>query len=1213
MKRKTQKSKQKNQHPFRLRFLTLVMLFVLFSTSVINGYYIYNVFGKEVATDNSKHNNMTQEQIEVQKLREDFEEENDSCKISYTPITQEQTADMIIAGDSDAYDVLLSIQGDLGIYEAEEEYRCTDTHSNDYYDIYTMQQFYNNIEVYGYQLKMTVDKSGNLLAINGSHAQLDGFDTSVVLSESDAYDYAVKYMKNKYQISADDVSIDGLGEKIFFDDNDEPVVGYLFEVDKNLPLMHIVVDANTGEVIFEQKLFKEAMVKKTLQGQQENQTLDVWENDEGEYILEDLERNIIVYRIDEVTDDDVKGDYYTWTSNDQNVDNKAVDALSNIEKVYDFYLNFLNRHGVLNDESIPLDVYILNDEYHIKNQAQMGLSGTQICVFSENSYISEHENIDFSNIDFQLEFDLENPYALSAYLDIMGHEYTHGIIANEVGNNNYTLSNDTIDEGLADIFGQLIEDYSDGQLDNSCDWIEGPKGLSRDIANPLDGSIELLVSSSTHYLVDINDYDNDDGHVASNLVSYPAYLMTQGINGTEALTNEQLANLYYYMMPNMTASTDFKNFRWLVELQAYIMNIKGELTDSQLESVIDSFDRVGIERNYRYSLTPGSVMTIYDINNKQYSECKVTISKNGQDLYTVEPDRYGDIELGIDLSKGIYKATLEDENSDATYSFYFVINDNSDGQLSDRYESEAKVPTKFSSPEKEVVLALDVSGSMDGTPMSKTKSAALQFVDTIFEVNPNTKINIITYSDLAISTVSSSNDKNEICDTIRNLKSGGGTNMYDAISLSNNMLSEITTDNKYFIIMSDGLPNTGQESGGDYTSPICSLANEMKSDDITICTLGFFHNLEGSELSDGINLMKSVASTGYYFNVIDTSEIKGVFNDIAKQIGGKTSSLIRIACPVDVTVSYNGETLSSAKDTLNTRTSFGTLSFEGDDNEIKILRLDENEDYEIVINGTGKGKMDYSISFADSEGEYTDTRTFEDIPINRKTVICASSSKSDKTMLHADTDGDGKFDLNYIAGKNESYQNYNKYLFTRADIVTGIILAILLAVEIFLIIRRYKRNKYCCICKTQLIRTAKFCKECGYPVKRVRLILPEKIERKPQHKAIKIIKLSVIGMCLILTVGITLIYHSAANTVFLQLRNSEFVSAEMLYKKGVEDSQLQKNYLSFVTDAYLDKVNAVYQENNVDKDFAESVFSKVADMEMGYASDHATAYLENIE
>ena len=142
---------------------------------------------------------------------------------------------------------------------------------------------------------------------------------------------------------------------------------------------------------------------------------------------------------------------------------------------------------------------------------------------------------------------------------------------------------------------------------------------------------------------------------------------------------------------------------------------------------------------------------------------------------------------------------------------------------------------------------------------------------------------------------------------------------------------------------------------------------------------------------------------------------------------------------------------------------------------------------------------------------------------------------------------------------------------------------------------------------------SKILQKCGYPVKRVPLILPEKIERKPQHKAIKIIKLSVIGVCLVLSITATLIYRSAANTVFMQLRKSEYVSAEMLYKKGVKHSKLQKKYLSFVTDSYLDKVNAAYQNNSIDKDFAEAFYSNVAEMKIGDASDHAAAYLENME
>lgn len=986
-----------------------------------------------------------------------------------------------------------------------------------------------------------------------------------------------KHLKSEYQISADDVSINEMGKKIFFNENDEPVVGYLFEVENNIPIMHIAIDANTGKVISEYKLFDNTMVETNLQGQQVTQTLDIYQHDinSNVYRFIDETRNIVEYC-------DTNEAILERTRND--IEPAAVDALANIERVYDFFHEYFDRNG--NDGNGSLyQIYLHDLSWDTTRNASGGIN----CIYFP-----------------------ESDSSLAAYLDVLGHEYTHGITRSDsslmASGNETTKVCRAISEGLSDIFGELVEDYCDDEiLNGTCNWVIGSEGEFRKISNPTEYGENYLTNANNYIYGETNAYD------ASAIISHSAYLMTQGINGTEPLTTEQLANLYYYMIPNMTASTDFKNFRWLVELQAYIMNIKGELSDSQVESVIDAFDRVGIERSYHYSMTPGGIMTIYDFNGERYSECTVTISKNGNDLYTVEPDRKGKIKLRSSLKKGIYRALIGDKNSDLSRSFYFVINDNSDGQTSENYELDVKIPTSFTSPEKEVVLALDVSGSMEGTPLSETKSAALQFTDTIFDINPNTKINLITYSEYAVSTVSSSNDKNEICNAIRNLQSDDGTNIYDAVSYAKSVLDEISTENKYLLIMSDGLPNRGEKIDGNYNTPIYNLTGEMKSDNITICTLGFFHALEGSELSEGTDFMNHIASEGYYYDARNISEIQSVFNDIAKQVGGQTSSIIRVACPVDVTVRYNGETLSSAEDNLNTRTSFGTLTFEGEENEIKMLRLNEEADYEICINGTGTGKMDYSISFADKNGDYTDTRTFENIPINIETVISTNSKKFRSTMLNVDTDGDGKFDLNYIAGKNKNSREFYKVVFSYIAVITGILMSVFLVIEIMLIVKRYKVNKYCSECGSIINRNLQFCTECGNAIKRVPLILPEKIERKPQHKAVKIIKLSVTGICLVMTIGIAFIYRSAPNTVFLQLRNSEFVSAEILYNNSVEDSWIGKHYLSFVTDIYLNKVKTAYKNNIVDEKFAVSVYNTIANMDMGTASDNAEEYLLDME
>ena len=140
---------------------------------------------------------------------------------------------------------------------------------------------------------------------------------------------------------------------------------------------------------------------------------------------------------------------------------------------------------------------------------------------------------------------------------------------------------------------------------------------------------------------------------------------------------------------------------------------------------------------------------------------------------------------------------------------------------------------------------------------------------------------------------------------------------------------------------------------------------------------------------------------------------------MADQIKGQNYAYARIACPVDVSVTHNGETLSSAEDDYNTRTSFGTLTFEeGEDSgdRVKILRLCENASYEVEIVGTGEGTMDYSVGYMDENGEYTEMREIKDVPITEDTVITTGTARTSKTVLNVDSDGDGETDDTYSVG-----------------------------------------------------------------------------------------------------------------------------------------------------------------------------------------------------
>jgi len=89
---------------------------------------------------------------------------------------------------------------------------------------------------------------------------------------------------------------------------------------------------------------------------------------------------------------------------------------------------------------------------------------------------------------------------------------------------------------------------------------------------------------------------------------------------------------------------------------------------------------------------------------------------------------------------------------------------------------------------------------------------------------------------------------------------------------------------------------------------------------------------------------------------LDGSEIKTIYLPSFSE-----SIVIKVACPVDVSITYGKETLSS-NNFDNRITSFGEIDLIGVDNDIKIVTLHEyKDDYTINLQGTDTGTMDYEI------------------------------------------------------------------------------------------------------------------------------------------------------------------------------------------------------------------------------------------------------------
>lgn len=389
--------------------------------------------------------------------------------------------------------------------------------------------------------------------------------------------------------------------------------------------------------------------------------------------------------------------------------------------------------------------------------------------------------------------------------------------------------------------------------------------------------------------------------------------------------------------------------------------------------------------------------------------------------------------------------------------------------------------------DRDVVLLLDHSGSMAGEPILETKKAASDFVDTVFETD--TRVALVTYDDEATINCRLTRNDNLLKTKISEVEPAGSTNMYSGMEYAEQLLQKSSAKKKIIVLMSDGLPNLGPDDGtGSCAVPLVKYTADLKKQGYYIYTLGFFTSVDSTELFSAQQLMENISSPGLHYEVDSADDLVFFFDDIANQISGTKYVYIRIACPVDVTVTCDGETLSSEEDNENTRTSFGTLTYEtiqldedskddisGDDHDehsswsseetltsqeqVKILRLKMDKDYDVQIEGYDNGTMDYSVNYPDKEGEYTDVREFPDIAVSSSTKAVSNTERTDTTYLKVDKNGDGKYETTYETKSNGKMEKVKSHtILYICFLVVGTII-ITTIVIIVIVIKKSKKKK----------------------------------------------------------------------------------------------------------------------------------------------------------
>jgi molecular chaperone DnaK (HSP70)/uncharacterized protein YegL len=174
-------------------------------------------------------------------------------------------------------------------------------------------------------------------------------------------------------------------------------------------------------------------------------------------------------------------------------------------------------------------------------------------------------------------------------------------------------------------------------------------------------------------------------------------------------------------------------------------------------------------------------------------------------------------------------------------------------------------------PEVEVLLAIDLSGSMDGTPTRKAKEAMIGFINQMD--SKYVKIGLVAFADSSKCTLQPTDNYRTVAKAIGMIDTVnvGGGNSAEPFSLSYSILRN--GEVRYIIVLTDGCWYCNDS---DNTKAV-SQAKRCHKDGIEVIALGF-----GSADYD---FLKKIASVEEFASLTNLSELGSSFSKIAQAIG----------------------------------------------------------------------------------------------------------------------------------------------------------------------------------------------------------------------------------------------------------------------------------------------------------------------------------------
>ena len=193
----------------------------------------------------------------------------------------------------------------------------------------------------------------------------------------------------------------------------------------------------------------------------------------------------------------------------------------------------------------------------------------------------------------------------------------------------------------------------------------------------------------------------------------------------------------------------------------------------------------------------------------------------------------------------------------------------------------------------DIVLILDRSGSMAGSPLANLKNGAKKFIEIIDEstdgsedgqIGNGSHIGIVSFASTATQDTQLITSVDELNAAVNALTAGGSTNHEDAFTKALQLFNPASTNDKVMVMFTDGVTTAGGNP-----NPVATAA---KAQGVIIYSIGLSGN--GGIDEQALKDWASEPASAYVAITPDDEELEDLFENIAKNISkpGATNIVI---------------------------------------------------------------------------------------------------------------------------------------------------------------------------------------------------------------------------------------------------------------------------------------------------------------------------------